>query len=146
MAPTCPASVAIRRAVALALAIGVDASRILDWCIAFAGMTASELASDSNNSDVRIRTLLALATHGSLDELRTDKCRSKRSGRSAAPSGMISAATAGDGSTMAAQRKRWPNSPRAGSLSTITHYRRARTPRADRAFFPGQCQPTAYRP
>ena len=53
------------RAVALAPAIGVDASRLLDWCIAFAGMTASELASESNNSDVRIRTLLALATNGS---------------------------------------------------------------------------------
>jgi streptomycin 6-kinase len=53
------------RAVALAPAIGIDASRLLDWCIAFAGMTASELASESNNSDVRIRTLLALATHGS---------------------------------------------------------------------------------
>ncbi|HYW87798.1 MAG TPA: aminoglycoside phosphotransferase family protein [Chloroflexota bacterium] len=49
------------RAVALAPAIGVDATRILDWCIAFAGMQASELASEPNNSDVRIRTLLSLA-------------------------------------------------------------------------------------
>jgi streptomycin 6-kinase len=53
------------RAVALAPAIGVAASRLLDWCIAFAGMTASELASASDNSDVRIQTLLALASHGS---------------------------------------------------------------------------------
>jgi streptomycin 6-kinase len=49
------------RAVALAPAIGVDASRLLDWCIASAAMTASELASESNHSDARIRTLLALA-------------------------------------------------------------------------------------
>jgi streptomycin 6-kinase len=53
------------RALALAPAIGVDASRMLDWCIAFAGMQASELASEPNNSDVRIQTLLALATYGS---------------------------------------------------------------------------------
>jgi streptomycin 6-kinase len=53
------------RAVALAPAIGVDASWLLQWCTAFAGMTASELASESNNSDDRIRTLLALATNGS---------------------------------------------------------------------------------
>ena len=53
------------RAVALGPAIGVDASRLLAWCIAFAGMTASELASESNNSGARIRTLLALAANGS---------------------------------------------------------------------------------
>lgn len=53
------------RAVDLALAIGVDAGRLMDWCIACAGMQASELASQPNNSDVRIQTLLTLATHGS---------------------------------------------------------------------------------
>ena len=53
------------RAVALAAAIGVDANHLTDWCIAFAGMTASELASQPNNSDARIRTLLALARSGS---------------------------------------------------------------------------------
>ncbi len=53
------------RAGALAPAIGVDASRLLAWCIAFAGMQASELASEPNSSAVRIRTALALATHGS---------------------------------------------------------------------------------
>src|SRR5205085_1472291 len=52
------------RAASVAQAIGVDTTRLLDWCIAFAGMTASELASESdNNSDARIRTLLALAAH-----------------------------------------------------------------------------------
>jgi streptomycin 6-kinase len=53
------------RALAVAEAIGVDARRILDWCVAFAGMQASELASEPNNSEGRIRTLLALAAHGS---------------------------------------------------------------------------------
>jgi streptomycin 6-kinase len=43
------------RVVAVAAAIGVDASHLLDWCIAFAGMQASELASQSdNNSDAWI--------------------------------------------------------------------------------------------
>jgi streptomycin 6-kinase len=51
------------RAMALAAVIGVDAHRILDWCVAFAGMQASELASESNDSEARIHTLLALATY-----------------------------------------------------------------------------------
>ena len=43
------------RVVAVAAAIGVDASHLLDWGIAFAGMQASELASESdNNSDAWI--------------------------------------------------------------------------------------------
>lgn len=56
------------RAVALAPAIGVDTRRLLDWCIAFAGMAASELASESNTSDGRIRTLLALAMNGLVND------------------------------------------------------------------------------
>jgi streptomycin 6-kinase len=53
------------RATALAPNFGVDASRLLDWCVAFSGMTTSELGSDSNNSDARIRSLLTLARAGS---------------------------------------------------------------------------------
>ena len=55
------------RAASVAQLIGVEAKHLLDWCIAFAGMTASELASESSNdqgSEARIRTLLALAAHG----------------------------------------------------------------------------------
>jgi streptomycin 6-kinase len=51
----------VARADALAPAIGVNASRLLEWCVAFAGMTASELAEQPHRSDARIATALALA-------------------------------------------------------------------------------------
>ena len=49
------------RADRLAPTIGVTPTRLLDWCVAFAGMTASELVSEGTTSDERVRTALALA-------------------------------------------------------------------------------------
>jgi streptomycin 6-kinase len=40
-----------RRAEALAPAIGVDPSRLLDWCIAFAGMAATDLAGTGQRAE-----------------------------------------------------------------------------------------------
>ena len=45
----------------LAPAIDVDAGRLLDWCIAFAGMTALELAEAPDSSRERIGAALTLA-------------------------------------------------------------------------------------
>ncbi len=49
------------RAEVLAPAIGADASRLLNWCIAFAGMTALELASTPDTSPDRIEAAVTLA-------------------------------------------------------------------------------------
>jgi streptomycin 6-kinase len=49
------------RAAALAPAIGADASRLLDWCTAFAGMTALELADSAEPSRARVDAAVALA-------------------------------------------------------------------------------------
>jgi len=45
----------------LARALGVEAGRMLDWCIAFAGMTALELAEAPKSSRERLEAALALA-------------------------------------------------------------------------------------
>jgi streptomycin 6-kinase len=49
------------RAEQLARALGVDAGRMLDWCIAFAGMTALELAEAPESSRGRLEAALTLA-------------------------------------------------------------------------------------
>jgi streptomycin 6-kinase len=49
------------RAERLAPAIDVDAGRLLDWCTAFAGMTALELAEAPDTSAQRIEAAMALA-------------------------------------------------------------------------------------
>ena len=49
------------RAERLAPAIDVDASRLLDWCTAFAGMTALELAEAPDSSRTQIEAALTLA-------------------------------------------------------------------------------------
>lgn len=51
------------RAEQLAPAIDVDAGRLLDWCIAFAGMTALELAEAPDSSSERIQAAVTLASH-----------------------------------------------------------------------------------
>src|SRR5207253_9108747 len=57
-----------RRAEWLAPAIGVDTSRLLDWCIAFAGMAAGDLGGTGqraeppgHNRSERVRAALSLA-------------------------------------------------------------------------------------
>jgi len=50
------------RAEQLAPAIDVDASRLLDWCTAFAGMTALELAEAPESSRVRLQAVVTLAS------------------------------------------------------------------------------------
>ena len=45
-----------------AVAIGVEADRLLDWCTAFAGMIALEFAESADAADDRIQTYLSLAT------------------------------------------------------------------------------------
>jgi streptomycin 6-kinase len=49
------------RAEQLAPAIGSDARRLLDWCIAFAGMVALELAEAPNTSRERVEPAVTLA-------------------------------------------------------------------------------------
>ena len=49
------------RAEQLAPALGVDAGRMLDWCIAFAGMTALERAEAPQSSRGRVEAALTLA-------------------------------------------------------------------------------------
>jgi streptomycin 6-kinase len=49
------------RAEQLAPALDVDASRLLDWCTAFAAMTALELAEAPDHTDERIQAALTLA-------------------------------------------------------------------------------------
>jgi hypothetical protein len=43
--------------------MGVDAARMLDWCRAFAGMTALELAESATSSDARTEWLASLAAN-----------------------------------------------------------------------------------
>jgi streptomycin 6-kinase len=50
------------RAEQLAPAIGADASRLLDWCAAFAGMVALEIAEASDSAHKQIEPLVALAS------------------------------------------------------------------------------------
>jgi streptomycin 6-kinase len=49
------------RAVRLAAALGADAARLLDWCTAFAGMTALELAGAPGTPPHRVAVAVALA-------------------------------------------------------------------------------------
>jgi streptomycin 6-kinase len=49
------------RATELGSAIGLDADRLLDWCVAFAAMVALELVASLGASEDRIRTYLDLA-------------------------------------------------------------------------------------
>ena len=51
------------RAEQLAPALDVHASRMLDWCTAFAAMTALELAEAPNYSRERIQAAVTLASH-----------------------------------------------------------------------------------
>jgi streptomycin 6-kinase len=52
------------RAEQLAAAADLDTQRLLDWCSAFAGMCALELASKENVPSARIEVLLELASEG----------------------------------------------------------------------------------
>lgn len=49
------------RAEQFAAAIDVDAGRLFDWCTAFAGMTALELAEAADTSAQRIEAAVVLA-------------------------------------------------------------------------------------
>jgi streptomycin 6-kinase len=49
------------RATQIAAAIGADAERVLDWCVAFAGMIALELAASPDPPEHRIQAYLNLA-------------------------------------------------------------------------------------
>ena len=49
------------RAETLASVTDSDPTRFLDWCVAFAGMVASELAASAGPSDPRVQTALLLA-------------------------------------------------------------------------------------
>jgi streptomycin 6-kinase len=58
----------VRRAEKLSPAIGVDATRLLDWCTAFAGMAAADLGGTGQRAEppgddrsARVRTALSLA-------------------------------------------------------------------------------------
>jgi streptomycin 6-kinase len=55
----------VDRAAGLGGEIGIAPSRLLDWCIAFAGMIGSELAATPSTSAARIRTALSLAEQDS---------------------------------------------------------------------------------
>jgi streptomycin 6-kinase len=50
------------RAEQLAPAIGAEVGRLLDWCTAFAGMVALEMAEAADNSRERVETFVALAS------------------------------------------------------------------------------------
>jgi streptomycin 6-kinase len=50
------------RAEQLAPAIGADATRLLDWCAAFAGMVALEIAEASDSAHKEVESLVALAS------------------------------------------------------------------------------------
>jgi hypothetical protein len=43
-------------------AIGADAGRLFDWCIAFAGMVALEMAEASDSAHKQVDSLVALAS------------------------------------------------------------------------------------
>ena len=55
------------RAETLALATDGDPNRLFEWCVAFAAMTASELAGRPNAVDTSLETALALADIASAD-------------------------------------------------------------------------------
>ena len=50
------------RAEQLAPAIGADAGRLLDWCVAFAAMVALEVAEASDTAHEQVESLVALAS------------------------------------------------------------------------------------
>jgi streptomycin 6-kinase len=50
------------RAEQLAPAVGADATRLLDWCAAFAGMVALEIAEASDSVHKQVESLVALAS------------------------------------------------------------------------------------
>jgi streptomycin 6-kinase len=50
----------VARAVELAPAIGARSDRLLDWCVAFAGMNALEIAERTGTFDERVGALLAM--------------------------------------------------------------------------------------
>ena len=50
------------RAEQLAPAIGADAGRLLDWCVAFAAMVALEVAEASDTAQEQVESLVALAS------------------------------------------------------------------------------------
>jgi len=50
------------RAEQLAPAVGADATRLLDWCAAFAGMVALEIAEASDSGHGQVESLVALAS------------------------------------------------------------------------------------
>ncbi len=50
------------RAERLAAASGLDAGRLLSWCVAFAAMSAMELASQGTGDGTGVRALLVLAS------------------------------------------------------------------------------------
>jgi streptomycin 6-kinase len=49
------------RAEQLSPAIGADAGRLVDWCVAFAGMVALEMAAASDSASGQVESLVALA-------------------------------------------------------------------------------------
>jgi streptomycin 6-kinase len=53
----------VARAEQLAPAIGADAGRLLDWCAAFAGMAALEIAEAPDSSREQVEPLIAFASH-----------------------------------------------------------------------------------
>jgi streptomycin 6-kinase len=52
----------VDRAEQLAPAIGAEVGRLLDWCVAFAGMIALEMAEAANSPRERVETFVALAS------------------------------------------------------------------------------------
>jgi streptomycin 6-kinase len=56
------------RAGLLAAAADMDIRRLLDWCSAFAGMCALELANEGNVRNARIEALLELASQPYADQ------------------------------------------------------------------------------
>lgn len=58
------ADVVAERVERLAPAMNVPAGRLLDWCIAFAGMTAVDIATSPGHSRARVRSFVALAVDG----------------------------------------------------------------------------------
>ncbi|MBV9282646.1 MAG: hypothetical protein JOZ41_21420 [Chloroflexi bacterium] len=55
------------RAELLAPAIGATAERLLDWCAAFAGMTALDPAASPGDSRARVQAFFALAAETPFD-------------------------------------------------------------------------------
>lgn len=59
--PAEDAETIVRRIDGLAPAIGADTGRLLEWCAAFAGMTALEIAEASADLASQLQPLFALA-------------------------------------------------------------------------------------